>query len=909
MGVSGAGPETTIPSALVTWCDAVARATALLLYCCEDRPAETAVRLSNSAADEFLKEAAQKAGSEKFRRPGGPDAVRGTILSLPLAREPREGIASVERRLAKLVLSKWASTVREGTPARPDVLALTTRLLTNPDAAFTYHIARFSLLAALRSLYQVSYDQRSLSRLRLAYNHLRGDADVSAGPDSLSDARYQALILDVLHVEGWLPRHVPRNEPAAYYERFADHVLGVPGDLRDIAAPEHPADLRRRLPDFGTLQGLLFAHPTGVAGLDFVTGGLLPTIQNPESGQTGGLATLISGPPGTGKTSLCLTLGTRMAELGSHVSYVTMEEGPDTLKSKRESLVEPLSVSLAVPLGCVERLATPTFRVIGGSEFTTLTELAALLEHSDDMPEYGAVPVDEPVPEVHPGAQLLDFTLVFPRVVIIDSVTALLQIAEDRATEVSNSVPAAPEPPPKDGAPPAESRADEGRDARTTAYPTRIELRRTLAQTLNALRKQGVCVILVAGAEDGKDEALAYLVDNVFALSVEDGEDRSHPRITLSVEKMRFQNTQRERHVFHLAGPDGPTVSPSLHAVLRRLDRLPHQSADPSVRAFVWEDAPSTPHPRGEPGGPGEGRQARRGPLTMYGHSQTLVYGFGASGKSRFAMSLAMEARVPRADRDHYDAYMERRATGMLTQEDRLRLSEARVLVVSFQYGPEYYRRLATETLRQRFDCTSEHPEKHVDVIDFYPGAVDAESVVRRVRMRLRHGEVNGTPHTAVVLDGVHNIVAQFPSLANEPLLWPTVYQLLRTYGIDTITTFTFFRIPSPNHGSGPASGDIQNEEELHDVFDRTQRSRKVRDVEEKYFQTLVTNCDYSFVIEPPLAPPHPRLRNVVRIQLSSSVDREVNAPLRIIWDADAFSQKQEYPVRYDDDPKSSEIT
>ncbi len=188
----------------------------------------------------------------------------------------------------------------------------------------------------------------------------------------------------------------------------------------------------------------------------------MPTIPSPEDPQgTGGLVTLIAGPPGSGKTSLCLSIGSRMAELGCVVRYIATEEERHTLEAKRTAIAEPATEllwpsapSLKQPLG--------NWAVISGGEFKNLKELSDQLiaELSEALEKAKAT-----------GPSKNGVYLVFPRVVVIDSMTALLH-AKQRG-----------------------KKTDVGR--------------RELGQILNALRRMGICVFLVGALQDCDDEGLA----------------------------------------------------------------------------------------------------------------------------------------------------------------------------------------------------------------------------------------------------------------------------------------------------------------------------------------------------------------------------------------------------------------
>lgn len=86
-----------------------------------------------------------------------------------------------------------------------------------------------------------------------------------------------------------------------------------------------------------------------------------------------------------------------------------------------------------------------------------------------------------------------------------------------------------------------------------------------------------------------------------------------------------------------------------------------------------------------------------------------------------------------------------------------------------------------------------------------------------------------------MLFDGVHNTLVQFPLLEREPLFWPTLYRLLRTEGLDTVTTLSFFQ---------------QDTEAIPQIVDATspQHFRSERFL----FHSCISGCDYAFRVENP---------------------------------------------------------
>jgi len=785
-------------------------------------------------------------------------------------------IEEQELRLARLVLRSWSATVSTRRLTRPDILALTCEFLANPLLTHTYSVTRFSTVLALRSLYGVSYDNESLVSLRGAYDLLRGRFAATPRPRQQKDSTpHDNLLLDLLCLEGWVNRRLSEQNLRIYYEAFQNFSFGIRPDRRRGFSGEEPwPRLTGNLPDFGILLNVAFGQPTAIPGLDEVTGGLLPAITNPNQTSTGGLITLVAGPPGSGKTSLCLTISSRMAELGSRVRYIAMEENRGSLEAKLTSITEPLAVSLSsfYPRELVHDRGD--FAIKEGSDFETLESVSDVLaaELADTRPTHASQ--DSHVDPHH--AREAELFLVFPRVVVIDSLNALLQAP----TEPQSSSSA-------DGSPGIVSTAS---------------ARRVLGATLNKLRELGVCVFLVGSQDACEDDILSYLVDNVFTLSVEAEASRRHPIRILAVEKTRLQSSSRGRHVFHLSGRDGCSVSPSLHAALKRLKRHPIIGADPTHRAVLLAaDSPSQLELHlGRDDSALDSDELDR-LLTIHGNAQVLVYGRGTSGKARFALSLAFEPRVSIEQRQEYRQYVWNygHPSRELTQEEKAYLGRSRVLVVSFLYGKSYYEKTVSHLLQRRFRVpgsdVSRRLARHLSILDFYPGFIDPESVVAAIQREIRSGELFGRPYTAVILDGVHNLLMQFPLLEREPLLWPTLYRLFRTKGIETVTTFTFFRLAQINRSASKGFRqqvepfESQSWPESGMAGSVSQSSRTLSGSENLFFHLLVSSCDYTFLMESVPDGAANTNKNGIRIQLASSHEGPLNSAPEGWWDPREF--------------------
>jgi hypothetical protein len=92
-----------------------------------------------------------------------------------------------------------------------------------------------------------------------------------------------------------------------------------------------------------------------------------------------------------------------------------------------------------------------------------------------------------------------------------------------------------------------------------------------------------------------------------------------------------------------------------------------------------------------------------------------------------------------------------------------------------------------------------------------------------------------------VLIDGIHNLLLEFPLLQADELLWPCIYKLLRARRITTVSTFTFFDVSlgTATEGAGRAEGRAH--------VPSLAVSSTVAARSELFLHMLVSCCDYSF--------------------------------------------------------------
>lgn len=746
-----------------------------------------------------------------------------------------------ERRLARLVLHYLREDRGRGA-RRPDVLAIAIDLVANAEAPWTRDIVRFVVVLTLRHLYDVHFNIETLHEFRNAYDELGKRFRTQDSRRQLKDdPSISRFLVDLLCIDRKIFRSLGDSENLRlYFTAFSRHPLGVDIErgFRDFGAGDWP-QLDGEVPDFASVLTSAFGQPLGIAGLDDALGGLIPTV-------SGGLITLIAGPPGSGKTSLSVAITSRLAELGSVVSYVATEEDRDSLRAKRISAVQPLSRHLvisAMPSSADVRNDLNardeplTWDVVEGATIDSISEVVTAIE--SDLSELD----DEPEDDVDDTGMYV----VFPRVVVIDSVSALL----------NNS-------------------SAEGRGGR-------LELAALLAR----LRRMSICVFLVTGLDECRESGLEYLVDNVLVVDRIAEPTGRHPLRILDIQKTRLHASNRGVHAFHLSRRSGCSVSPSLHAVLKHLRASPMDTPTRRLAVVAMRRPALPPTQQALPfqartvSKPSTRMAALRDTLFLRDKSHVVVYGRGSSGKAEFALGLALLPAIFQRDtRQSTSSRLSRNFNMNWTRRDIADASPRRVLVVSFLREPAYYASLMkTAASSKTLSSFCDNAEDALQTIPFYPGYVDPETLVDRVRHALKGARLEGRPYSALIIDGVHNLVLQYPLLEKATLLWPTLFEVIRSEGVLGITTFTNYGIEQPGFDDdaidiGPERGPVA----------------LPADADRLLLQLLVSKCDYAFAVE---RGPRTKSRNLLRVRAAATLDH--SSILDFWWDRRTLAFRRDF--------------
>jgi hypothetical protein len=96
-----------------------------------------------------------------------------------------------------------------------------------------------------------------------------------------------------------------------------------------------------------------------------------------------------------------------------------------------------------------------------------------------------------------------------------------------------------------------------------------------------------------------------------------------------------------------------------------------------------------------------------------------------------------------------------------------------RVLVVSFLYPEDYYQQLRRTILRllrhEYADLPAAQQSRgRIRVLALYPGFLLPNDLFNKIDSTLEAAELSGDPFTAVLIDGIHNSLMQFPKIGAD---------------------------------------------------------------------------------------------------------------------------------------------
>jgi KaiC/GvpD/RAD55 family RecA-like ATPase len=333
-----------------------------------------------------------------------------------------------------------------------------------------------------------------------------GALDASAGDQADSSILSQAIgiflflrFVQVFRVRYfWLDEHLDTS---------------FPSDVLSVRQPRQSASALRPI-EAGYLKTKVFGVLSSIPGLNAIfRGGLLPGVDE-------GRSIILSGPPGSGKTTFALHLLADIASQGGIGVYISLEESYN-------AIVERL-----VTFG----LATKSlYRVVSGGH-NLATHIKSRRRESEGMIYLFSLGEEEHFSVVETISKLADqigdhFAI---RALAIDSINAL---------EFS-----------------------EGTDKEALRQPGSRRL--LLKSTVDAVERGEFFGCIITEEGDSRFDALPYLVDTVMHI----GADQQQGR-WMRIDKCRSQNYQDGVHTFRMLEGRGVVIYPSLAATRSTLRR------------------------------------------------------------------------------------------------------------------------------------------------------------------------------------------------------------------------------------------------------------------------------------------------------------------------------------------------
>ncbi len=499
----------------------------------------------------------------------------------------------------------------------------------------------------------------------------------------------------------------------------------------------------RQLPSASRLINELDGLPIAMPGAGLVfQGGLRFTTET-------GVVARLYGPAGIGKTSVALAIAASLAPIGTQTIYLSCEERSDDLHHRIRTLV-PLFIKRTQSYSPPEDWFTAAY--VSGTFEEKRKQVTQFLD--DTIERYkGRLPKPENCP---PG--------LMPLLIVLDGVHEMFPTGgeSDGSTE--------------------------------------------LRKLIDRCQKTGALVLALSAETTRNDLAeFDYLVDLVAHLEYAPTQGQMDPSTRLfNLEKSRRQMSRGGTHVLDLAGREhGVRIIPQINAHLSEnrtwswVDPNPDRTID-----FLLSRAAFIP----------DQRQSADEPLVeISDRSQILVMGRGSSGKSLFGLRLLGSALIgdsrlkeirERSRRNEPPTFWtgdaNKAADGNPSDDwfEDPDPSKRRILVLSFLYQRDFYLKELRRSQRYWTDDSILRNMKvgiDLDVEHFSPGYLRPESLIDIVSERIEAAILSGQPYHGVLIDGIHNVFLQFPHLEASEIIWPALFELLRTRGLAVVTTHTHF--------------------------------------------------------------------------------------------------------------------
>jgi len=487
------------------------------------------------------------------------------------------------------------------------------------------------------------------------------------------------------------------------------------------------------LPDSSELLNWLFGIPVSIRGGDILFyGGLKKTNSN-------GLVISLSGNPGTGKTSIALSLSALLAPLNTTTIYLSLEEDKDDLITRLQTLIPDYLKELSAfedknpPAKGVKdkNKGIDWFRVHKIKKNLNIEDLTDIIEElkkeikNSEERDYGDV---------------ITIPAICPKLVVIDNINEIFADSKFTSDDYAK-----------------------------------------LENFIDKCRSLGAIILLVSSEHVPKKIQLDYLVDVVIHLKQTGIENQfDKPIRILQLIKTRQQNSRQGSHVFHISNSKGFRISPQVPSQMDKREKL--KRLLPSENKFIPALNIKS-----------EGNKSTYEKyLNIATNSQILIHGYGSSGKAGLGMRLLLtpfevellkDAERKKNEIDDNIIYKVKGAP------------RNKVLIISFLYPEDYYEKIVGKIALQLKSTFMgyENCKMSYHVKSFYPGFLTPEDFVYKIVRLLDEAILEGDPYTGVLLDGLHNVFLQFKNLQDFHMVWPLLYSILSRYRLTVISTFTNF--------------------------------------------------------------------------------------------------------------------
>lgn len=517
------------------------------------------------------------------------------------------------------------------------------------------------------------------------------------------------------------------------------------------------------------LKAWIFGGPSAIDGMrTIMRGGILPREKR-------GRTWLISGSPGSGKSTFALNLASDMARRGRVAVVVCADENVDAVYSRLRTfgLLDPKRYEVLDAAKFQERLIRDAMRSVSELLASPVTQPKGILvvfgasavpAATEDQagetlqPDAGVLDLDDWLRTIKIWVDLIKANLAaaISDEQIKNNPLLLLRLrAEQRCWRwVSVLIDSIDE---------LELSAPETLASGWPSGDSAAARRPALAGLVHLIEECRFWGLLVCGRSHRDRDALSYLADAVLEL----GTEHSSELRTLTIHKCRTQPYDPGAHLIQLVEGIGTVIHPNLASTQREVRRRARRSIDsehliPIPDYILWDDRDLDKPPQ---------RPVRsdRPTLTARRGASVLLYGQPASGKGPFAFNLMSERmQLPR---DFW--------------KWRLGASGG-VLVVSFR-GDE------RDCLR-RFEDASELRKNWAQNVSYlqlqWYGAdisLRAPHIAHELYRSIQRARLERLPLDWIVFLDVEAVQTHMPAIDAEPNFWPTILAVTNSEQISTV--------------------------------------------------------------------------------------------------------------------------